>query len=67
MISALDQTAQALRRRGFDAHVFAAPDEAAAFILAGVPQGETVAIGGSMTVKEMDLHTKLRSAGHTVL
>lgn len=67
MLTTLEKTAAVLARRGFDARVFATANDAAAFVLADVPQNELIAIGGSMTVKQMDLHTKLRSAGHTVL
>lgn len=63
----LAAAAQALRRRGFDAAVFSSADEAARFILADVPEGASVAVGGSMTVKQMALHTRLRERGHTVL
>lgn len=67
MINQLENVAARLRERGFDAAVFATGKEASAFILADVPAGAQVAIGGSMTIKEMDLHTKLREAGHEVL
>lgn len=67
MINQLENVAARLRERGFDAAVFATGKEASAFILADVPAGTQVAIGGSMTIKEMDLHTKLREAGHEVL
>ena len=63
----LENVAARLRERGFDAAVFATGKEASAFILADVPAGAQVAVGGSMTIKEMDLHTKLREAGHEVL
>ena len=67
MMNQLENVAARLRERGFDAAVFATGKEASAFILADVPAGAQVAIGGSMTIKEMDLHTKLREAGHEVL
>lgn len=63
----LARAAAALRARGFDADVFDTAREAAAFILADIPAGETVAIGGSMTAKQMGLETLLREKGHTVL
>ena len=67
MMNQLESVAAKLRDRGFDAAVFATKEDAASFILSDVPAGAQVAIGGSMTVKEMDLQTKLRSAGHEVL
>ena len=63
----LVRTAEALRARGFEAEVFATAKEAADFILADIPAEKTVAIGGSMTVKQMGLETLLREKGHTVL
>ena len=49
MNAKLMHAAEKLRARGFDANVFATAKEAAEFILADVPAGKTVAIGGSMT------------------
>lgn len=63
----LVRAADALRARGFGADVFATTKEAAEFILADMPECKTVAIGGSMTVKQMGLETLLREKGHTVL
>ncbi len=67
MMNQLETVAKKLCDRGFEAAVFATREEAASFILADVPADAQVAIGGSMTVKQMDLHTKLREAGHDVL
>ncbi|MBQ8616895.1 MAG: lactate utilization protein [Clostridia bacterium] len=67
MMNQLETVAKKLCDRGFEAAVFATREDAAAFILADVPADAQVAIGGSMTVKQMDLHTKLREAGHDVL
>lgn len=67
MTAMLEKTAAALRRRGFEAAVFSSAADAADFVLSDMPSGQTVAIGGSMTVKEMGLHEKLRAAGHPVL
>ncbi|MBR5302211.1 MAG: lactate utilization protein [Clostridia bacterium] len=67
MMNQLESIAAKLRERGFEAAVFANREEAASFILGDVPAGAQVAIGGSMTVKEMDLHTMLREQGHEVL
>lgn len=63
----LSRVADALRSRGFDASVFDSSVDATKFILSDIPAGQTVAIGGSMTVKQMDLQTRLREAGHDVL
>ena len=63
----LEQVAAALKNRRFDAVVCDTKEEAAAFILTDVPAGAQIAVGGSMTIKEMDLHTQLREKGHEVL
>ena len=63
----LEKTAAALRARGFDAAVFAQATEACDFIRQDMPAGAAVAIGGSMTVKQLGLETLLRRDGHTVL
>ena len=67
MMNQLETIAAKLRERGFDAAVFHTREEAASFILSDVPAGAQVASGGSMTVKEMDLHNKLREQGHEIL
>ena len=67
MMNQLEKIAEKLRERGFDAAVFATKEDASAYILPDMPAGAQVAIGGSMTVKEMDLQTKLRENGHEVL
>ena len=67
MFEKLNRIADRLRDRGFDAAVFKNAEDAANFILSDMPEGKTVSVGGSMTVKQMDLHTKLREQGHTVL
>ena len=63
----LQLAADGLRRRGFDVAVFSTAKEAANYVLSDIPEGACVAIGGSMTVKQLDLYTRLREKGHTVL
>ena len=67
MFEKLNLIADRLRDRGFNAAVFESAEDAASFILSDVPEGKTVGIGGSITVKQMDLQNKLRQQGHTVL
>lgn len=67
MNDTLNRAADALRRRGFDAAVFSSAADAADYILQDVPAGADIAIGGSMSVKQMALHERLRAQGHTVL
>ena len=66
-LAALERTAEALRRRGFEAAVFETAAQASEFLLADMPAGRTVAFGGCMTAKEMNLPQLLRSSGHDVL
>ncbi len=67
MPQTLTRTAAALKARGFEPRVFDTADKAASFLLQDIPQSALVAVGGSMTVREMDLHTQLRAKGHEVL
>lgn len=66
-LAALERTAQALRRRGFEACVFATGAQACEYLLADMPAGQTVALGGCMTAKELGLAQLLRDGGHDVL
>lgn len=66
MFELLSQTASALEARGFEAHVFATARQAADFVLSDIADGASVGIGGSSTVKEMNLDASLRENGHTV-
>lgn len=54
----LQQVAQNLAARGFDVHTFATGAEAAAWLCRQV-KGKTVGIGGSMSVRQLNLHTDL--------
>ena len=62
----LETTAAALRARGFDAAVFSSTKEASGFIRRDLPAGAAVAIGGSVTVRQMGLDALLRQDGHPV-
>lgn len=67
MMEMLEKTAAALRRRHFEAAVFATAQEAAAFILSELPDRASVAFGGSATCQQMGLAPLLRENGHHVL
>ena len=67
MSDLLAKTAAALAARGFEPHVLDSAAQAAAFVLDLAAPGALVAVGGSMTVKDMNLHTALREQGHEVL
>lgn len=56
----LEQTAEALRQRGYEVRVFATGAEAAAY-LDGAIDGKTVGFGGSMTLEAMNLWELLRT------
>ena len=63
----LASVASALESRGYTAGVFASAAEAAEFILKDLPAAQTVAIGGCMTARQMDLKNLLAQSGHRVL
>lgn len=62
----MERTAEALRRNGFQAETFQTAREGADYIFAQVKAGETVGIGGSVTIRETGLGERLRDAGHEV-
>ena len=59
----LERTAEALRRRGFDAVCCATRAAAAAYVMALAEDAATVGQGGSMTLKELGLPEALAAAG----
>ncbi|MGN0996799.1 MAG: lactate utilization protein [Candidatus Ventricola sp.] len=63
----LESVACALRARGFEADVFDTAQDAARALLSELPAAQTVGIGGSVTVRQMELDRQLADAGHTVL
>ena len=67
MMEMLEKTAAALERRHFKAAVFKTAQEAASFILSDMPDGASVAFGGSFTCQQMGLAQLLRENGHEVL
>ena len=60
-------TAEALKRRGFAAEVFATAKEAADYVRHDIAEKSDIALGGSMTTKQLELDTLLREDGHNVL
>lgn len=67
MSELLHSTAAALQKRGFKAYVCETGAQACEYVLSHVKEDVLVGIGGSMTVKELGLAKKLRTAGHEVL
>lgn len=58
---------EALKKNGFDAVYFDNSREAAEYVLSFISSGNTVGIGGSMTVKEMNIPDMAREKGAEVL
>lgn len=63
----LEKAAAALRGRGFEAVVFDTAAQAVEYLRKDIPQGNSVAFGGSMTAKQLGLGDLMREDGHTVL
>lgn len=57
---------QALKGNEFDAHYAPGPAEARELVLGLIPAGATVALGGSLTVRQLSLDELIRERGHTV-
>ena len=55
----MEKTAEALRKNGFEPHLFRTGAEAAEYIVSQL-EGRTVGIGGSMSVKQLGLSDRLR-------
>ncbi len=62
----LEKTAEALRRRGFDAFVAESEEEAKCLALSLIAPGEGVLYGGSMTVRDLGLPEALAEKGCVV-
>ena len=58
---------ESLKRNGFGAYYFKGRSEAVEKILALVPEGAVVGIGGSITVRELGLPELLSKRGHEVI
>lgn len=56
-----------LEHNGFKAQYFPYRDDAVKYILNNIATGQTVGIGGSMTIKTLDLPTKIAERGGVVL
>lgn len=55
-----------LKARGFETLCFDTAEDACAFVCRDIPEGACVGVGGSITVRQMNLHTRLREDGHKV-
>ena len=63
----LEEVAEALRRRGFDAQCFATGAEAAARVMALAADAKSVGFGGSKTMAALGLAESMASAGKEIL
>lgn len=57
---------EALNKVGFTGIYAATREDAVKAVLEAVPQGASVGIGGSVTVRELGLHEALKARGHRV-
>lgn len=66
MTEPMTRAAEALRKNGFDVEIFATGREAAAYVHAQIKAGETVGVGGSVTIQTLGVAEQLRAEGHAV-
>jgi len=59
-------TAEALKRRGFTVYCAETSEEAAAYVMGLIPEGASVGVGGSMTIRELHIAEHLQATGHAV-
>lgn len=57
---------EAMRQRGFDVHQVQSAQEARELVLSMIPAGASVGVGGSMTIRELDLPPALEARGSKV-
>lgn len=55
-----------LKRKGFEPYYFEDRDSAVNFVLDLIPQSQTVGMGGSVTIHQLELDKKLQEKGVTV-
>lgn len=55
-----------LAKKGFKAEYVATPEEARGLVLGLIPEGASVGIGGSVTIRELGLVEELKAKGHEV-
>lgn len=62
------QVLESLRKKGFDPHFFETAEEAGDFIAGQISPGESVGIGGSVTLRQgLDIAARLNATGCTVV
>ncbi len=60
------KTLESLKKNGFKGEYFETKDEAIKKLMEEISRDETVAIGGSMTILDLDLYKKLKEEGNEV-
>lgn len=63
----VEQLRKNFMKKGYGFDFFSDERDAVKFIVANVPEGKSVAFGGSMTLEEIGLYDALRDAGHLVV
>lgn len=66
MTELMTMVSEALTKRGFHVQHAATKEDAAQLVLSMIGEGESIGIGGSMTVKELGLAETLQNSGHKV-
>lgn len=66
MTELMQTISTALTRRGFQVHHAADRKEAAAIVLSMIKDGDSIGIGGSVTIRELDIVDGLLEKGHNV-
>lgn len=62
----VEQLIENLKKKNFKANYFSNAHEAKTAVLNEITPGETVGIGGSMTIYDMEIHKELQAKGHQV-
>ncbi len=66
MQESIQQVISQMRGRGFEVVPLETSQEAREFLLSHIPAGATVGVGGSMTIRELNVVPALREKGHQV-
>lgn len=67
MQESIAQVISQMRDRGFEVVALETAAEAREYLLSHIPEGATVGVGGSMTIRELNVVPALRERGHHVI